>query len=125
MASLRWLAVGMLLGCGSSSSTPPPTLSSVCPKPVQAPTLLGQTFTGTFVLRGSALAEASVITDGPLLLEGEARVNASGTQVEQDYRIGCCAPREGQAFTLTVRTGGGEASIADSVTLTVPPACTP
>jgi len=127
MARLRWLAVALLAACSSSSSTPPepPTLTGVCPKPVQAPSVQGLTLTGTFTLVGSNLAGATVITDGPLVLDGAARPSADGGAVEQDYLVGCCAPQEGQVFHLTVTTEGGEATIATSITLGVPPACTP
>jgi hypothetical protein len=95
----------------------PPTITSVSPSPLQAPTQGGQTLTGTFVIRGQNFQGGFVTTDGPLLLTGSAQVSADGTSIEQNYQIGCCAPYQGEIFHLTVNTSSGTATTQDSITL--------
>lgn len=95
----------------------PPVTISVSPTPLVGPTSPGVFFTGTFVISGLDFQGGFVTTDGPLLLTGVSTVNSTGTTISQGYSIGCCAPQQGQIFHLFVKTAGGSASIADTITL--------
>lgn len=117
---INTVVLSMLLVLGCLAQTNSPTLISVNPTPVLAPSNPGQAFTGTFTISGTNLQNGEIYTDGPLGLIGSSTVSADGTTIQRNYQIGCCAPQEGQRFNLFVATPNGQASISTYITKIVP-----
>lgn len=113
-------AVVVLMSFASWGSVVP-TITSVAPSPLLAPNTPGMVFSGIVSITGSDFLGGDIYTDGPLALLSTSTVDPSGTLITRPYQIGCCAPYEGETFHFFVVTGGGSASIADSITLAPEP----
>ena len=97
----------------------PPTITSVTPSPLLAPTVAGQAFTGTFTINGTNFQGGDITTDGPLLLVGNAVVNPTGTVITRNYQISCCAAN-GTVFHLFVGTPSGQAQVSNTIAFPAP-----
>jgi hypothetical protein len=69
---------------------------------------------GTFTLVGRHFHGGDVFVDGPLVVDGPARVNPVGTLIQRDWVIGCCAPEPG-TFNVFVVTQCGSDQITFSI----------
>lgn len=96
-----------------------PVVTSVSPNPLIGPSQPGVFNTGTFTLLGENLENVFISTNGPLALTSQTTATANSASV--DYVIGCCAPQNGQVFSLFANSSCGAPSVAVPMTISLQP----
>jgi len=97
-------------GSGCSTCKGQPIIWGIQPYMLYPPLCPGDFYRGEFVIAGTNFQGGQVFTDGPLVVIGNASINATGGFASIGYQIGCCAPRDywgGSEFYMYVSTPCG------------------